>query len=130
MDYEETREDIEASLGIVPGFLDGLNDQDLVNEWPIFKRTTPEATHIPATYRELMGLAIAANLECPYCQLFHREAATLDGATEAELAEAAYLASGTARYSAILHGQHYDSPTFEGDVKQIGEHLEAESIAD
>jgi AhpD family alkylhydroperoxidase len=36
-----------------------------------------------------MGLAVAANVKCPYCQYFHPHAARLRGATGAELEEAA-----------------------------------------
>jgi len=130
MDLDETRTDIEESLGIVPGFLDQLNDQDLVNEWPNFKRTELEETVIPGKYKELIGVAVAANIKCPYCELFHREAAKLHGATEQELAEAAFLASATARYSAILHAEHYDYKVFEDEVAQIGEHLQTHMAAD
>ena len=49
MNYRETREDIEESLGLVPGYFDELNEQDLVNEWPNFKRYALEETAIPAT---------------------------------------------------------------------------------
>jgi len=40
--------------------------------------------------------------------LFHREAAKMNGATEDELAETVFLASYTARWSAIIHAQHYE----------------------
>ncbi len=122
--YAETREDIEDSLGMVPGYFEALNEPDLVNEWPVFKRFALEETEIPAKYRELIGLAIAANIKCPYCQTFHTEAAKLHGATEAELAEISLLASYTTRYSALIHAQNYDLETFEQEVEEIGAHLQ------
>lgn len=124
--YENTIDDIEETLGIVPGFLDGLPDEDLVNEWPTFKKYLVAETEIPAKYRELIGLAIAANIRCPYCQHFHRGAAQLRGATEAELAELSFLASYTTRYSAMLHAQEYDLGTFEDEAEQIADHLQAQ----
>lgn len=127
--YDETLDDIETTLGLVPGFLEQLPDSDLVNEWPAFKRHTVEETAIPGKYKELMGLAIAANLKCPYCQYFHTEAAKLHGATEEELAETFYLASFTSRYSAMIHAQHYDYTTFEDETDRIGEHLQAQMAA-
>lgn len=129
MNYEETLDDIEATLGLVPGFLENLPDADLVNEWPTFKRHTVEETVIPGKTKELMGLAVAANIKCPYCQYFHREAARLHGATEEELAETSFLASYTARYSAMIHAQHYDFATFEDETNRIGEHLQAQLAA-
>ncbi|WP_255195227.1 carboxymuconolactone decarboxylase family protein [Halorarius litoreus] len=122
-DVQQTREDIEETLGFVPGFLDALSEEDLVNEWPTFKKYNFGETEIPAKYRELIGLAVAANIKCPYCQYFHREAAKMHGATDAELAEITYLSSITARYSSMLHAQHYDHDTFEDEFDRIGAHL-------
>ena len=113
--YENTLKDIEKTLGIVPGFMKALPEDVLVQEWPLFKRYNFEETEIPAKYRELMGLSVAANIKCPYCQLFHRGAAAMNGATAEELAETAFLASYTARWSAIIHAQHYDYDTFARD---------------
>ncbi len=121
--YQETRADVEATLGFVPGFLDALPEEDLVNEWPTFKKYNVGETQIPAKYRELMGLAVAANIKCPYCQYFHREAAKMHGASEAELAEVDFLASITARYSAMLHAQHYDEATFTEEFDRMAAHL-------
>jgi AhpD family alkylhydroperoxidase len=128
--YGETREEIEEALGFVPGYFDELNERDLVDEWPIFRRYAFEETEIPAKYRELVGLAVAANIKCPYCQLFHREAAKMHGATEAELAELEYLASWTARYSSLIHAQNYDTETFEEEFDRMAAHLEQQLAAD
>jgi len=113
--YENTLKDIEKTLGMVPSFMKALPKEVLVQEWPLFKKYNFEETEIPAKYRELMGLAVAANIKCPYCTLFHKGAAMMNGATEEELAETAFLASYTARWSAIIHAQHYDYDTFARD---------------
>ncbi len=123
--YETTTDDIEATLGIVPGFLEALPEEDLVNEWPTFKKYLVTETEIPAKYRELIGLAVAANTTCQYCQHFHRGAAQLQGATDEELAEISFLASYTARYSAMLHAQEYDLETFKEETAQIASHFQA-----
>lgn len=34
---------------------------------------------IPQKYKEMMTLAAAAALKCPYCQTFHRESAEMYG---------------------------------------------------
>ncbi|MCZ7392327.1 MAG: carboxymuconolactone decarboxylase family protein [Candidatus Methanoperedens sp.] len=121
--YENTLKDIEKTLGIVPDFMKALPKEVLVQEWPLFKKYNFEETEIPAKYRELMGLAVAANIKCPYCTLFHKGAAMMNGATEEELAETAFLASYTARWSAIIHAQHYDYDTFAREFEKIGEYL-------
>jgi AhpD family alkylhydroperoxidase len=71
-----------------------------------------------------MGLAVAANKSCPYCQHFHSHAARLHGATDAELAEAAAVSSLTARWSAMIHAQGYDVDQFKDETAQIGAHLQ------
>lgn len=121
--YDDTLKDIEKSLGIVPGFMKALPEEVLVQEWPLFKKYTLGETKIPAKYRELMGLAVAANIKCPYCQLFHKGVAQMNGASKEELAEIAFLASYTARWSAIIHAQNYDYDTFAKETEQIGAYL-------
>lgn len=122
--YEETIEDIEKTLGIVPGFMKGIPKDVLVQEWPEFKRYQLSDTQLPTKYKQFIGLAIAAIIKCPYCQLFHREAAKMMGATDEELAEVAYLARDTAGWSAMIHAQHYDYATFVKEFKQIAAFLE------
>lgn len=128
--YSEAKEDLEETYGMVPPPLDTIPEDDAVQEWPTFKKYTVGESEIPAKYRELMGLAVAANIKCPYCAHFHGAAAQLHGATDAELEEAYSLSSFTARYSAMLHAQEYDLDTFKDKVHQIGEHLQAQMAAD
>jgi len=129
-DHDETLQDVEETLGTVPGWLDALPPADAVDEWPFFKRYLVGEWEIPPKYRELIGLAVAANVKCPYCTHFHSEAAKLHGATEEELAELSMLASVTARYSAILHAQNYDLDTFEAETAEIGAHFKAQMADD
>jgi AhpD family alkylhydroperoxidase len=121
--YEDTLKDIETSFGIVPGFMKALPADALVHDWPLMKKYVLGASNIPAKYRELIGLAIAANLKCPYCQLFHTGVAKLHGASDEELAEIYFLASFSSRWSAIIHAQNYDYDTFEEEIHKIGAHL-------
>lgn len=122
-EYEDTLKDIEKTFGIVPGFMKGLPQEVLVHDWPLMKMYTVGETKIPAKYRELMGLAVAANIKCPYCQLFHKSAAQMMGATPEEFAEVAFLASYTSRWSAMIHAQHYPYETYAKETQQIGEYL-------
>lgn len=70
-----------------------------------------------------MGLAVAANIKCPYCTHFHTEAARMHGASDAELEETFSLASFTSRYSAMLHAQQVDLEEFNRAIARIGEHI-------
>ncbi len=48
----------------------------------------------------------------------------MQGANEAELVEIAFLASYTARWSAMIHAQQYDYNTFVKETEEIGAHLQ------
>jgi AhpD family alkylhydroperoxidase len=131
MNYEETHRDIETTIGLVPGFMEALPEEDLVHEWPTFKNYVLGESEVPPKYRELIGLAVAANIKCPYCQAFHKGAAQLHGATDEELSEVAVLAGLTARWSAMIHAQNYDYDTFMEEFEQIGAFLqEGQQAAD
>ena len=122
-EYEDTLKDIQKSYGIVPGFMKGLPQDVLNHDWPLMKKYTLGESKIPGKYRELVGLAVAANIKCPHCQLFHMSVAKMLGATPDELAEIAFLASYTSRWSAMIHAQHYPYETFAKETEQIGQYL-------
>jgi AhpD family alkylhydroperoxidase len=123
IDYEDTLKDIETTLGIVPGFMKALPADVLAAEWPLMKKHVLGASKIPGKYREMIALAVAANLKCPYCELFHTGTAKLHGVSDEELKEVYFLASFTTRWSAMIHAQHYDYDKFAEEFAQIGEHL-------
>ena len=122
-EYEDTLRDIEKTFGFVPGFMKGLPKDVLNHDWPLMKKYTLGESKIPAKHRELLGLAVAANIKCPYCQLFHKSVAQMYGATPEEFAEIAFLASYTSRWSSMIHAQHYPYETFEKETQRIGEYL-------
>ena len=121
--YEDTLKDIETTLGIVPGFMKALAEDVLIQDWPLMKKYVVGDSKIPAKYREMIGLAIAANIKCPYCTLFHTGAAQLHGASDDELQEIYFLASFTSRWSAMIHAQQYDYDKFAEEFAKIGAHL-------
>jgi AhpD family alkylhydroperoxidase len=124
-EYQDTLDDIQETLGLVPGFMKALPEDVLVHAWPLFKKATGDKTAMPGKYRELAGMMVAANIKCPYCVLFHTEMAKMNGATEEELSEAYFMASFTSEWSAILHAQRYDFNTFLSELQQIGAYLQS-----
>ncbi len=128
--YDDTMTDIEDTLGIVPGYLSALPEQELVNEWPNLKRFLFGETNLDPKTRELVGLAVAAAIGCEFCRHFHKGAAQLHGATEEELAELSFLASYTPRYSALIQAQDYDIDLFKHEVEEIATHLQAQTGGD
>lgn len=125
--YNDTVTEIEDSFGLLPGYLEALPEQDLINEWPNLKRFMFGAGEINPKQRELVGLAVAAAIGCEYCRHFHKGAAQLHGATDEELAEISFVASYTPRYSALIQAQDYDVEQFKREVEAIAGHLQEQS---
>jgi AhpD family alkylhydroperoxidase len=121
--YDDTLKDIETTMGLVPDFMKALAEDVLIQDWPLMKKYVFGESKIPAKYRELIGLAVAANIKCPYCALFHTGAAQLYGASDDELQEIYFLASFTSRWSTMIHAQHYDYDKFAEEVDKIAAHL-------
>lgn len=48
----------------------------------------------------------------------------MNGATQEELSEIYFLASFTARRSAVIHAQQIDLATFANELQQIGAYLQ------
>ena len=118
MSYQETVSDVEKMFGSFPGFFKGIPQDVLVQMWPMMKRYILGESKIPPKYREMIGLAVAATLKCPYCEIFHKGAAQMNGATEV-----AAIAGQTTFWSNVLHAQHYDINTFMKEFQAMGEYL-------
>ncbi len=127
--YGETVTDIEEHLGLLPGYLEALPEQALVNEWPNLKRFLFGETVIDPQTRELVGLAVAAAIGCEFCRHFHKGAAQLHGVTEEELSELFFLASYTPRYSALIQAQDYDIDVFKDEVAESAAYLQEQAAA-
>ncbi len=125
--YEETVTDIEEHLGLLPGYLEALPEQTLVNEWPNLKRFLFGETAIDPETRELVGLAVAAAIGCEFCRHFHKGAAQLHGVSEEELSELFFLASYTPRYSALIQAQDYDVDVFKEEVAESAAYIQKQA---
>jgi len=64
-----------------------------------------EGREIPLKYRELIALGVALTTQCTYCIDAHSNAAVKAGASEAELAEAAWVASALRAGASYAHGR-------------------------
>ena len=123
MSYEQTKSEMEKTFGFLPGFFNGVPQDVLVQMWPFMKKYMLGESKIPGKYREMISLAVAATLKCPYCETFHRGAAKMMGATDEELAELGALVGQVTFWSSVLHTQNYDMNTFMKEFQAIGEHF-------
>ena len=64
-----------------------------------------EGREIPIKYRELIALAVATVTQCVYCIQGHSKRAVAEGASDAEMAEAAWVATVLRAGAGIAHGR-------------------------
>ncbi|HVS03208.1 MAG TPA: carboxymuconolactone decarboxylase family protein [Thermoanaerobaculia bacterium] len=107
------RQDIEATLGLMPGFFAAFPPAALPGAWQNFKAVQlSNATELPGKEKELIGLAVAAQVPCRYCVYAHTQAARANGADDAEIAEAVAMAALTRQWSTVLNGSLADEAEF------------------
>jgi AhpD family alkylhydroperoxidase len=115
--------DIEKTLGFVPTFFRAV-DQAAVGPWWEQLKTFQlnPATRLTGRVKELIGLAVAAQVPCEYCVVFHTAAARLNGASQKEVTEAIAMAATTRQWSTVLNGQLTDEAEFRGELDRILAH--------
>jgi AhpD family alkylhydroperoxidase len=123
-ELQRTYDDIQKTLGQVPTFLKRFPAEGLPGAWEAMKsvQLNPH-TVLSGKYKELVGLAVSAQIPCPYCTYFHTEAAKLGGASEQEIQEAIAMAAITRQWSTILNGALTDEAKFRAEADQIFAHV-------
>lgn len=66
--------------------------------------------------KDLIGLAVAAQIPCAYCVYAHTQAARHDGATDAQIKEAIAMSALTRKWSTELNGNQYDMADFKKQI--------------
>jgi AhpD family alkylhydroperoxidase len=119
-DASSTYRDIEATLGRVPTFFKLFPEEGIAGAWTEFKtvQLNPK-TALSGKEKELIGLAVAAQIPCSYCIYFHTAAAKLNGATDAEIREAVAMAAITRHWSTVLNGMQADPAGFRQETDAV-----------
>jgi len=112
--------DIEQTLGSVPGFFKLFPEVGIAGAWAEFKaiQLNPN-TKLSGKTKELIGLAVAAQIPCHYCVYFHTAAAKLNGATDEEIREAVAMAAVSRHWSAVLNGMQADFDAFRRETDAV-----------
>src|SRR5207237_8186852 len=86
VDAASAAKDMERTLGRVPSFIGKFPEGGLAGAWRMTKsiQLNP-ATALCGKAKELIGLAVAAQVPCKYCVFFHAEAAKLTGASATQI---------------------------------------------
>jgi AhpD family alkylhydroperoxidase len=71
---------------------------------------------LDAKTRELIALAVAAQIPCAYCVYVHDKKARAEGASEAEVREAVATSAHVRHWSTVLNGMAYDYDAFKIEV--------------
>jgi AhpD family alkylhydroperoxidase len=120
------RADIGKTLGFVPQFFLKLPDEMLPGAWEEMKtlQMNPH-TALNGRTKELIGLAVAAQIPCRYCIVAHTEFAKLNGASETEIGEAVAMAAITRHWSTFLNGTQTDETRFRAEIAKIVANVKA-----
>jgi AhpD family alkylhydroperoxidase len=125
----ETRSEIEGMLGRVPSWIEGLSDPAADHSWGIVRDLELSETALQPRDKALIGVGVAAALQCQYCTHFHTEQAKVDGASDEQITEAVNLASTIRYFSTVLHGAQVDYNEFVDETAGIVEHVKSQQGA-
>jgi AhpD family alkylhydroperoxidase len=117
---QATYRDIEKTLGMVPGFFKQFPAEGIAGAWAEFKavQLNPN-TKLDGKTKELLGLAVAAQIPCHYCIYFHTAAAKANGATDEEVREAVAMAAIVRHWSTVLNGMQVDLAGFKRETDTV-----------
>jgi AhpD family alkylhydroperoxidase len=115
-----TRAEVQKMLGFVPAFIKVIPDAAVPGLWEEMKGLQISTnTALPCKIKELIGLAVAAQIPCEYCIVAHTEFAKLGGATDQEIGEAIALGGLTRHWSTFFNGVALDETAFRSDVQRL-----------
>ena len=122
--------DIQKTFGFVPQFMLKMPEAMLPGAWEELKtlQLNPR-TALPGRTKELIGLAVSAQVPCRYCIVAHTEFAKLNGASETEIGEAVAMAALTRHWSTYLNGVQTDEAKFRGEIAKIIDNVKKASAS-
>ena len=123
-DAESAYHDMEQTMGRVPAFMKAFPEASIAGAWKEFKglQMNPN-TAVPNKYKELIGLAVAAQIPCAYCVEAHTAFAKANGATDQEVAEAVGMAAMTRHWSTVLNGSQQPFDEFKAEADRMFKHV-------
>ncbi|HVZ71870.1 MAG TPA: carboxymuconolactone decarboxylase family protein [Polyangia bacterium] len=124
------REATNMMGGYAPEFIQRFPDVARAGAWKQMRdvQLSP-TTALSGKQKELVGLAVAAQIPCRFCIIAHTEFAKLNGATDAEINEAVAMAALTRDMSTFLNGMQVDEAQFRRDIDHLVRGAKAEANA-
>lgn len=121
-------QDIEKTFGSVPSLFRQFPENSIAGAWKMLKsvQLNPE-TSISAKDKELIALAVGAQVPCKHCIHFDTEAAKLNGASTEEIRETLAMAAQTRFWSTVINGSQMDEAKFKRETNQILRYVKSQT---
>ena len=100
-------------------FKQTLSDQALKSHWEEQLAVMNPKGALDGKTKQLIGLAVAAQITCAYCVYGHTKLAKAAGATDAQIQEAIETAALVRFNSTMLQGSGYDLQKFQQEVDRL-----------
>jgi AhpD family alkylhydroperoxidase len=121
--FEKAKKEIIETFGTFPSWFEAFPKYALPGAWQAFKELN-EPGSIDKKNRELIGLAVASQIPCPYCIYFHTVSAKAFGATDEEIKEAVAFSASIRNWSTVIHGAQTDLEEFKKGFQEIMKYME------
>jgi len=125
--YEKAKSEIEQHFGTFPSMFELYPDFAMAGAWENYKQINSPDGKIPPKYRELIRLAVAAQIPCEYCTYFHIASAKSFGITDEEIQEAVAHGAQTRHWSMILKGNQVEFEDFKKEFDEILNYMSEKS---
>ena len=100
-----------------PQFMKDVSPQQSVSAaWQEYQAVMNPNGALDGKTKELIGLAVAAQIPCAYCVYAHTQGARHAGATDAQIKEAIGTAALVRKWSTELNGNGYDMGEFKKQI--------------
>ena len=127
--YNKAKQEITQTFGTFPSMFDVFPKHALSGAWQLFKELRSSESNIDPKNRELIQLAVAAQIPCDYCVYFHSASALAFGASDEEIKEAVALGAETRHWSMILQGSQIDLEEFKKEFDEMMKYMAEQAKA-
>ena len=119
-DANSVYKDVQQSFGFVPEFMKRFPPEALPGAWIAMRDVEMNpTTAIPGKVKDLISLAVSAQIPCRYCVIADTEFAKLDGATDREIAEAVTAGGMVRQYITLVEGMQVDEKAYRRDWERL-----------
>jgi AhpD family alkylhydroperoxidase len=119
----QAQADMIKTSGFVPSFVKAFPENALPGIWQEVKDFELSKTALDGRTKDLIGLAIAAQMPSRLTAWSYSKCARAYGATEAELKEAVMMSAMTRHWSTFFNGAQLDEGKFRAEIAKLKENI-------